>query len=67
MVSWHLFIISFGVVVCVSFVFLFSMVLVVSFQLPFALLFITFVVILLGKLQGNHDVSTSDRFTVWGQ
>ena len=50
MVSWDLFIIPFGVGVCVSFVFLFSMVLVVSFQPPFALLFITFVVMLLGCL-----------------
>ena len=50
MVSWNLFIISFGVGVCVSFVFLFSMALVASFQLHFALLFITFVVMLLGCL-----------------
>ena len=52
MVSWNLFIISFGVGVCVSFVFLFSMTLVVSFQLPFALfkLFVTFVIMLLGCL-----------------
>ena len=35
MVSWNLFIIPFGVGVCVSFVFLVSMLLVVSFQLPF--------------------------------
>ena len=56
MVSWNLFIISFGVGVCVLCVFLFSMVLVVSFQLPFALLFITFVVMLLGCLSSLYSM-----------
>ena len=56
MVSWNLFTIPFGVGVCVSFVFLFSMLLVVSFQLPFSLLFITFVVMLLGCLSSRFSM-----------
>ena len=56
MVSWNLFTIPFGVGVCVSFVFLFSMLLVVSFQLPFTLLFITFVVMLLGCLSSRFSM-----------
>ena len=49
MVSWNLFIISFGVGVVFSLCFCFHYI-VVSFHLPFSLLFITFVVMLLGCL-----------------